>query len=713
MSWLDSISLSGRRRLPIFLQTESAECGLACVAMILGYHGVISDIATLRSRHPTSLKGITLASLAEIAGREQLGHRAVRLEMEELKQLRVPAILHWDLNHFVVLKSVQANHIVVHDPAVGERRLSMAEASRAFTGVALELWPDRGFQPRREAAKVSVRDLIGQVSGLWPVLANVLMLSLALEVLALVSPLFLQWITDHVVISRDVDLLSTLAVGFLIVLTLQQVIGFARSWVLLAANTQIRVQWKSSIMTHLLRLPVDYFQKRHLGDIVSRAGAMDDIQRTLTSTLVEAVFDGVLVLITLTIMFLYSPTLALCAILGVLIYALVRWLLYAPMYAATDEQIVRAAMLSTHTLETLRGIKAIKLFGRHNQRLGAWQSLLVNETNATLRLQRLGIATNIISASLTGGFSLLLLWLGSREVIAGTMSIGMLLAFMSFRGQFETRIHDLISKYVDLRMLRLYFHRLADIVMHPVETSSGSLVSDAHPAPSGELRISKLSFRYAEQEPWVLSEVDLSIPLGQSIAIVGESGCGKTTLANLLLGALRPTWGEITVGGLRLDQIGLERWRRAVGTVMQDDTLFAGSLADNISFFDHRLNLQRMEECAELASIDEEIEAMPMGYQTLVGDMGTVLSGGQKQRVTLARALYKQPQFLVLDEATSHLDVRREAAVNANLARLNITRVIIAHRPETILSAQRVIALAQGKIVFDGSPQDYMTQLKT
>ena len=465
-------------------------------------------------------------------------------------------------------------------------------------------------------------------------------------------------------------------------------------------------------MAHLLRLPIDFFQKRHLGDIISRSNATEEIQDTLTTALVEAVFDGVLVLITLTIMFLYSPVLAWLSIAGVALYALLRWLLYAPTYKATEEHIVRAALLSSHTLETVRGIRAIKLFGRNTQRHGAWQTLLVAETNALLRQQKIDIWLRVGGATLSGIFTLLVMWQGTQQVISSALSIGMMLAFLSYRGQFDTRIHNFISQMVELRMLRLYAHRLADIVLHEREASSAVARVSTQDSLSGTLHIKQLSFRYAEHEPWVLQELDLEIPQGQSVAIVGESGCGKTTLVNLILGALDPSSGQIRFAGTSLPNIGLERWRQHIGTVMQDDTLFAGSMIDNISFFDPKPDLDRIAQCAEMAAIHYDIESMPMGYQTLVGDMGTVLSGGQKQRVLLARALYKQPGLLILDEATSHLDVRREAQVNANLAALPVTRILVAHRIETIGSAQRVIALEGGQIAFDGPPDEYLRTIK-
>lgn len=711
MAWIESLSLGLRRRLPVILQTEAAECGLACLAMVLGYHGVMTDLATLRARHAISLKGMTLATLAKLAEDEKLGFRAVRLELQDIDKLRMPAILHWDLNHFVVLKSVGNGFITVHDPDMGERRYRMEEVSEHFTGVALELWPDPGFQPRKEKIRISLSQLIGQVSGFWPSLAQVLVLSLVLQIFVLLGPLFMQVIVDNVVVSRDVNLLTTLALGFLILLVLQQTIGILRTWLLLSINTSIRVQWKANIFSHLLRLPLDFFQKRHLGDIVSRTNSIDEIQRVLTSAFVEALFDGLMVILTLVMMFVYNPTLAWISIGAVSLYLGLRLLWFRPLYRATEEQIVRGANLSTHYLETIRGMRTIKLFSRQLVRRNTWQTLLINETNATLATQKLRILYGLARSTLSGVANIALLWMGASQILAGNLSVGMLVAFLAYRGQFDSRVTGLIDQFIDLKMLQLYGERLADVVLTPGEEEVRRTLTDQPLQQAPEIRIENLRFRYAEQDPWVLNGINLVIGPGEAVAITGPSGCGKTTLASILLGIRKPVDGNIFIGSVPLERMGKDAWRQMVGTVMQDDTLFSGSIAENISFFDPRPELARIEECARLAAIHEDIEAMPMGYQTLVGDMGTVLSGGQKQRVMLARALYKQPQVLVLDEATSHLDVKREAEVNASIAGLNITRIVIAHRSETIGAVQRVLEMSRGRVIYDGSPQGYFAQL--
>ncbi|MDO8278384.1 MAG: peptidase domain-containing ABC transporter [Burkholderiaceae bacterium] len=712
MAWYDALSFGLRRRLPVVLQTEAAECGLACLAMVLNYHGVITDLTTLRTRHAISLKGMTLNGLTQIAQAEKLGFRAVRLDLHELPKLRLPAILHWELNHFVVLKAVSGNKAVILDPAFGERRVPMEEVSRRFTGVALELWPDPGFTPREEKTRISLSQLIGQVSGFWPSLTQVLLLSLALEIFVLVGPLFMQWIIDHVLVSRDANLLTTLALGFLLLLVLQQGIGLLRSWMMLVINTSVRVQWQANIFSHLIRLPMAYFQKRHLGDVVSRTGSINEIQRVLTSAFVESLFDGLLVLLTLVMMFIYSPLLASIGILAVLLYLVLRLAWYRPLYLATEEHIVRGATLSTHFLETIRGIRAIKLFARQIERRNAWQTLLVGETNAGLTISKLKIIYGIVRSMLSGTFNIVLLWVGATQILENQLSVGMLMAFLAYRSQFESRITGLIDQYIDLKMLQLYGERLADVVLTPAEADVKRQLTDDTAQIPPDVVVDALRFRYADQEPWVLNGLSFSVKAGEAIAIAGNSGGGKTTLVNILLGVLKPVEGSVFIGGAPLEQIGNETWRRMVGTVMQDDTLFAGSIADNISFFDAQPEPARIEECARLAAIHDDIQGMAMGYQTLVGDMGTVLSGGQKQRVLLARALYKRPRVLILDEATSHLDLKREAEVNRSIAALNITRIVIAHRPETIGSAKRVIEIERGAIVYDGDPAGYFERIQ-
>jgi ATP-binding cassette, subfamily B, bacterial CvaB/MchF/RaxB len=688
---LDSLHFGLRRRVPLILQTEAAECGLVCLAMISGFYGRLIALTDLRRRVGVSTKGARLTDLTRIAGQLGLATRPVRIELAELAMLRTPCILHWDLNHFVVLCSTGRRGLLIHDPAVGRVRVSLEEASRRFSGVALEVTEAPGFAAQPAAPRIGLRDVLGRMTGLRRSLLEVLALALAIEVFAVVNPLFLQWVVDSALLSADYGLLTTLALGFGIVLVLQVIVSAMRGWTLMVLSASLKVQGGTNLFSHLLRLPASYFETRHLGDVMSRFGSQETIQRAMTTNLIEAILDGLMSVITVAIMFLFSPSLTALVLVVAALYAGLRWATYGALRQASMETIVWGARRDSHFLETLRAIKTIKLFGAEDNRRAHWLNLVAETTNRDLNARKLQLLFRFVNGALIGGLAIVIVWLGAQRILAGVFSTGMLLAFIAYHTQFMSRVSGLIDMLIDLRMLRLHVERLADVVLTEPERQD-PYVSVGRIWPSIEVR--DLCFRYGEGEPWVLDHVSLRIDPGECVAIVGPSGCGKTTLAKLIASLLQPTSGELLVGGVPIAHIGIDRYRRMIGVVMQDDKLLAGSIADNISFFAPRPSRKRVERAAQLAAVHEDIVGMPMGYNTLIGDMGAALSGGQQQRVMIARALYRRPRILLLDEATSHLDVALERAVNAAIQGRRFTRIIIAHRPETIRSADRVIELS-------------------
>ncbi|MBC7483270.1 MAG: peptidase domain-containing ABC transporter [Rhizobacter sp.] len=698
--WREGLNLGfGGPKLPMVLQTEAAECGLACLAMIAAHHGLRSDLPTLRQRFSLSLKGATMADLVHLAGNLQLNARALRAEMEHLPELVLPCVLHWDLNHFVVLKEVKRGVAVIHDPARGIRRLPLAEVSRHFTGVALELTPQADFKPHNERRHVTLRQLLGRVTGLKRSLLQIFVLALGLEVFTLLAPFYLQWVVDSVLVSADRDLLVTLGIGFGLLVLLQVATGAIRSWAVLHLSSTLNLQWLANVFSHLMRLPVAWFEKRHTGDVMSRFGAVQKIQQTLTTSFIEAVLDGLLVVVTLAMMFVYSGTLAAIALGSVAVYAVLRWVFFRPLREATEESIIFEANRASHFLESLRGVQSIKLFNRQEDRQARFMNLVVDAMNANIATRKLDLLFSVLHKLVFGIERIAVVWVGALLVMDRSFSVGMLFAFIAYKEQFAQRISALIDKVVEVKMLKLQGERLADIVLTPPEPMSDP--AQREPRGPVNLELKNVSFAYAEAEPEVLRGLSLTIEPGESVAIVGPSGCGKTTLLKLMLGVHAPQSGEIRVGGVPLRLLGLRGWRDMIGTVMQDDQLFAGSVADNISFFDAGADAAWVEECARIAAVHDEVQAMPMGFHTLIGDMGTSISGGQKQRILLARALYKRPKILFLDEATSALDVDREREVNLAIRGLALTRIIVAHRPETIASASRVIVLHDGRVAQD------------
>jgi ATP-binding cassette subfamily B protein RaxB len=681
-----------RHRLPVIFQTEAAECGLTCLAMIAGYHGKIIDLPALRQRFSVSLRGTTLAHIIRFADRLEMIGRPLRIELEDLPLLTTPCILHWDMSHFVVLKEARKKHIVVHDPALGKRRMSYAEASRHFTGVALELTPTPAFSPADESRRLKLKELTGRVVGLKRALGQIFALAVGLELFSIISPLFLQVTIDKVIATQDRDLLMTLGIGFMMLIALQALLGAIRSWTTLYFGTTLKLQWYANIFSHLVRLPVSFFEKRYFGDIMSRFESAEAIQRTLTNNFIEALLDGIISIFVLAVMFFYSRKLALVVVVSVLLYAILRNVAYRPLRGVMEDQIIRMAKQQTFFIETLRGIRTIKTFGREDNRKTKWMNLLVDTTNAQVATEKLNIMFRSANILIFGIQTVAIVWLGAVLVLRGSFTVGMLFAFVAYQELFKARITALVDRLFEFRMLSLQAQRLADVVFEKPEAN----LLDAAPVDPADsfIEVKSLFFRYSDIDPWLLEDINLRIEPGECVAIVGPSGAGKSTLLKLMAGLLVPQAGDVIISGhsvctSRAAVLG------KVGFVLQDDTLFNGTISENISFASDIPDMSRVEECARLACLDDDINAMPMGYNTLIGDMGAALSGGQQQRLLLARALYQQPSILILDEATSHLDIPTEQRIATMLAELRMTRVFAAHRPDTIAIANRVISLSR------------------
>ena len=676
-------------------QSEAAECGLACVAMVANHHGHQLDLNTLRNRYSVSLKGANLQQLMLLANQLNMAGRALKLELDDLTKLQTPCILHWEMNHFVVLKKVHRNGITILDPALGERRLTLAEVDKAFTGVALELTPTSEFKKVDERVRLRLTAFWTNIRGVVPALVKLFALSLILQIFALASPYYTQLVVDEVLVSHDKPLLMVLALGFSLLMLIQIVVGVLRSWIALHLGTMMSMQMVTNLFRHLLHLPVPFFEKRHMGDITSRFGSLSSIQSLLTTSLVEGLLDGIMVVIVFAMMYLYSPQLSFVVVIVVLLYTLVRWAFYWPMRKLTEESIVTSANEQSVFMESIRGIQSLKLYGQEVQRLNLWQNRHTESINVGFRLAKWGISAGVVNQLLFGIEGILIIYLAANLVMAGDMTVGMMFAFMAYKGQFTGRMSSLIALIVQIKMTKLHLERLADIALTQKEDEGNN---SAGKALSGELVLKDVSFRYADTDPLLFRNLSLNVNAGDNIAIIGPSGTGKTSLMKIMLGLMPATSGKVEVDGVDIRHLGLRHYRSQIAAVMQDDQLMSGTLAENISFFDSQMDMQQVMASARLAGVHEDIAAMQMGYNSLVGDMGSSLSGGQKQRLLLARALYRKPKILFMDEATSHLDVKLERYVNAAIKQLNMTRIIIAHRPQTIVNAERIMQLHNGQL---------------
>ncbi|MFT7504694.1 MAG: ATP-binding cassette subfamily B protein RaxB [Gammaproteobacteria bacterium] len=702
--WFSKLRFMWLTKVELVMQAEASECGLACLCMVSSYFGKHVLLRQLRAIMPASQQGLSMHQLIDYGRTLGLSSRALKLELEELSQLQCPAILHWNFSHFVVLTKVTRRYVHISDPAVGERKLSWLHASKSFTGVALELMPNNDFRHNSKPNTLSLWDFAKPIKGIKQQLGFLIALSLLIQVFVLASPFYMQTVVDKILLTSSESLLFVLALGFGLLLLIECATQWLREVVLLRFSNTFNLHISSSVLAHLLSLPLAYFQRRHMGDIVSRFGSLQPVRDTLTQGLVAALIDGILSIATLVVMLMYSTTLTLIVIAIVVLYSLGRWALFYPIKHLNQQILHSDAKQQSFFMQSIRAARTIKLANTAASTQAKWLNLFIDNINQRIKLGQWNIGFSIGNKVLFGIENIVVVYVAATLVMANEFSVGMLFAFMSYKSRFIGSSIGLIEIWIEYKLLNVHLARIEDIVHQAPEVSndSAAIVSTNSQAQLTKLRstqqcganisVNHIGFRYHSNQPWIFDKLSIQIKSGEYIAIVGASGCGKTSLLHCLLGLLTPNKGKMTFNTAPFSPQSRQHHR--IAAVMQDDQLLSGSIIDNISQFAERVDIERVIEVAKLACIDADIMSMTMQYQTLIGDMGDSLSGGQKQRVLLARALYQRPDLLVLDEATSHLDVSTEAQVCKHLKNLNTTIIMVAHRPQTIATANKVYALS-------------------
>lgn len=678
-----------KNKLPVLYQTESAECGLVSIAMIASYYGHNINLVALRMQYCSHYMGSRLGDLVSLAKELNFHTRAVKVELDEIKNLRMPCILHWELNHFVVLSKVTKNYFEIHDPALGRRIISHSKMNTSFTGIALECTPSQSFQKVHVANVITLKDILRWMPNINKPLLNVMFMSMFIELMSLTSPLYMQLIVDDVLINSDKELLLTIIIVSIIILITNILISSVRSWAILTLSTLLNSYWLRNVFSYLLSLPMSFFEKRQIGDITSRFNSATSIQQTITSYFIESFLDGLMAIGTLFLMFIYSVKLSIVAIVALIIYTVIRFVWYGYLKELTEEQLVINAKEDSYFIETLRGIQSLKVFQKTNERESIWINLLTDGFNIGIKLEKANVLYKFVNSMTSGVNQSMMLWLGASLVMENKISVGMYMAFMAYSIQFSIRMSSLVDNLISLKMIRLHIDRLSDIILSkPEEDNAGGVFPSDFQA---EIEFKKVFFRYSKEQPFIIKDLSFKVSPGEVVALTGPSGCGKSTILKLILGFYQPESGDILVSGVSIKHWNKDALREKISCVMQDDILFNCSIYDNIAFMDISHSADRVIQASRLAFIDDKINTLPMGYNTVIGDIGCFLSGGQQQRIILARALYKMPRIILLDEATSNLDSDTENKINEMINNLGLTALVVAHRKETIDSAQRII----------------------
>lgn len=695
------ISCRIKKRVPVLRQNAATDCGATALAIVLEYYGRSVSIAELQGAiGGAGHGGVTAQSLLRVARSYGLRGRGVRAELEDVVELPTSTILFWEFCHYVVLERVSNEAIEIVDPAIGRRSISVGAFRRSFTGVALLLEPDDNFHTH----SVSSNKVIGLLSQLMErrdLFFRVAAVSLLGQVLLLIVPITMSILADRVVPRRDYSLLALSAVGYIAFQGFGIFASFVRAHLMIHLQTQIESRFTLRFLGHLVDLPYSFFAQRTCGDLMVRLGATSTIRSIVTSSLLSALLDSFMAFMYLPLMFWFSGVLTCIVLLlagtRISLMVIARWYQRKQLAESIDNQ----ARSQTFQVEMLSGMETLKSMGLERDAAERWSHVFVDGLNIEIRRGRLNAYFSLATGFASGLSILATLFYGTYLVLNGNWTFGMMLAFNAVAAGFLGPLGNIVSASLQMQMVEVYIDRLNDVLKRPPEQDE-SKASDIG-AVMGQICLESVSFHYNGEDALVIKDINMLIPPGSRVALVGKTGSGKSTLARLIAGLYEPTKGRVLIDDRDLQSLNRRSLRGQIGVVNQNADLFGGSIRRNIALTDVNMSFDRVVRAAKLACIHDEIVSMGMGYDTPLSDRGSSVSGGQRQRIAIARAIARNPRILVLDEATSHLDALTEVKVHQNLKSLSCTVVAVAHRLSSIRDADLIFLLDSGRIIEYGT----------